>query len=417
MNPLVSDSTAVSTMEEVVDNSFSAPKIQDFRKPTPSSDIQRSPVPPFLQSTIASTPVTSVAPVTWQNSPFNTSLSFQTTSVHRFNRLAVAMMQKASGLRLDTLPLEDKIKNREFLTCFLHGGYSQGKTHLLHASINEFLVSHNCSSGDLAIFTGSSFSEQVEAAIASNTLNLWVNAVSTAKAFFLDDLHNCSQSPSVQEALVQLFENFNHAYKPVFFTALQAPTSLAHLSERLVCRLQWGLLLGFEKIDRQQRLEIIENRISALNLSLPKSILYYFASMELDNLRSIDAHLSHLTQYSSVMCEEVSVDTLRRFTQPVQPQIRRTITIEDIESFIMERFNITHEDMISPKRSRNIAFPRQIAMYLTHEYTHTSMESIGNFYGGRDHSTVKHACEKIRVFLGSDPVVKSILELFRETFC
>ena len=415
MNPLVSDSVAASTLEGMAETSTSAPVFA-------ATETAPLPIPTFLQTAMAparvSTPAVVLPPITtWQNSTFNASVSFQTTAVHRFNRLAVAMMQKASRLCFASLSPEEVVKNREFLICFLHGGYSQGKTHLLHASINEFMATHQCASEDLAIFSGSSFSEQVQQAVTANSLNAWIKSVSTAKAFFMDDLHNCSQSAEVQDALIQLFENFNHAYKSIFYTALQAPSSFSHFCERLSCRLQWGLLLGFEKIDRAQRQEILESRMSALGLTLPKSLLDYLASLELDNLRSIDAHINHLTQYSSVMREDLNVDTLRRFTQPVQPQIRRTITIEDIEVFIMERFNIAHDDMISPKRSRNIAFPRQIAMYLTHEYTHTSMESIGNYYGGRDHSTVKHACEKIRDSLSSDHVIKSILERFRETFC
>src|SRR5699024_8232630 len=212
----------------------------------------------------------------------------------------------------------------------------------------------------------------------------------------IDDIQFIAGKERTQEEFFHTFNSLHEANKQIIISSDRPPKEIPTLEDRLRSRFEWGLLADIQAPDLETRIAILRKKASVENISVPNDVMHYIATKIQSNIRELEGALIRIVAYSSLTNKEVTVELAEEALKDIIANNKpKEITVDLIKKIITEHYDIKLEDFNSKKRTRAIAFPRQIAMYLTRELTDLSLPKIGDEFGGRDHTTVIHACDKI----------------------
>lgn len=292
---------------------------------------------------------------------------------------------------------------------FVYSGVGLGKTHLLHA-IGQHVAQHHPALR-VTYVSCEKFTNQFIEAIQNNQLVRFRRRYRQTDVFLIDDVQFLSNKERIQEEFFHTFNTLYEARKQIVLTCDRAPSEIPSLEQRLISRFEWGLTTDIQPPDMETRLAILRRKAALLGVTLPDEILSFLAERIRSNVRRLEGALQRVLCYRSVVGHQLTVDAVENHLRDLlQEEGRRTITIEVIQKKVAEHFDIRLADMSSKRRPEHIAFPRQIAMYLARTLTESSLSTIGEAFGGRDHGTVLHACRHVQDRMQVDPNVRQQVE-------
>ncbi|MCZ6638566.1 MAG: chromosomal replication initiator protein DnaA [Candidatus Dadabacteria bacterium] len=293
---------------------------------------------------------------------------------------------------------------------FIYGGVGLGKTHLINAIGNEVLKSTS-NMARICCISAEHFTNQVINSIKSNKMEEFRNRYRFGcDVLLIDDIQFIAGKESTQEEFFHTFNTLYESKKQIVLTSDKSPKDMSYLEERLRSRFEWGLLTDIQPPETETRIAIIKNKAESAGVVLPNEVGLYIAKNTTSNIRELEGALTNIIAHAKLLNAEISVDLAKEVLKNiVKNQDNRFVTIESIQKEVVNFFGMRVQDLKSGRKQKNIAVPRQIAMYLARRYTGASYPEIGEKFGGKDHSTVIHAVKKIERLLGKDlPLTKNV---------
>jgi chromosomal replication initiator protein len=296
---------------------------------------------------------------------------------------------------------------------FLYGGVGLGKTHLMHA-IGHYILESNPHMRVLYI-SSEKFTNEFINAIRDNRGESFRNKYRNIDVLLIDDIQFLAGKEGTQEEFFHTFNALHEEHKQIIISSDRPPKEIPTLEERLRSRFEWGLITDIQPPDLETRIAILRKKAKAENLDIPNEAMMYIANMIDTNIRELEGALIRIVAYSSLTNQDITSHLAAEALKDILPTGRnRVITIQDIQQRVGEFYGLKLEDFKARKRTKAVAFPRQIAMYLSREMTDYSLPKIGDAFGGRDHTTVIHAHEKISQQLKVDQELYKIVHALTE---
>ncbi len=291
---------------------------------------------------------------------------------------------------------------------FLYGGVGLGKTHLLHA-IAHHVIAHK--KGARAAYVSSEkFTNEYIDAIQHNSLAKFRKKYRQTDVLLIDDIQFLSGKERIQEEFFHTFNALHEAHKQIVLTCDRPAAEIQNLEHRLVSRFEWGLVTDLQPPDIETRVAILRKKQRTMGIELPDEILNFLATRIRANIRRLEGALIRVASYAALTGKRMSTDLAESLLRDVlNEEGRYAISIDTIQKKVAEHFDIRLADMTSKRRPENIAFPRQIAMFLARHLTESSLSTIGDAFGGRDHGTVLHACRLVKDRMEVDASVRQVV--------
>ncbi len=288
-----------------------------------------------------------------------------------------------------------------FNPLFLHGGVGLGKTHLMHAIAWE--VKRRTPEKRVAYVSAEKFMFEFISALRFKDTHAFKQKFRNVNLLMVDDVQFIANKNSTQEEFFHTFNTLIDNRCQVVITADRSPTDLEGIEERIISRLGWGLVADIHPTDYELRLGILQSKSeSAPNVDVPVDVLEFLARRIISNVRELEGALNRVMAYATLVGRPITMDMTRDVLQDLIRANDRKVTIDEIQRTVAEYYNLRLSEMLSQRRSRMIARPRQTAMYLCKQLTSRSLPEIGRRFGGRDHTTVMHAVRKIDDLCKSD---------------
>lgn len=295
---------------------------------------------------------------------------------------------------------------------FLYGATGLGKTHLMQA-VGHHIVRQK---GDtrVAYVSSEKFTNEYITAIQENTLAKFRQHYRNADILLIDDIHFLSGKERIQEEFFHTFNDLFESQKQIILSSDRPVSEIAKLESRMVSRFQWGLVADIQAPDLETRTAILRSKAEALECDLPPELFNFIAERITRNIRRLEGALLKVASYASLTGMTVDLATAERLLHDVlQEEAQHQITIEMIQKRVVEHYQLRLSDMVSKRRPANIAFPRQIAMYLSRTLTKCRLQEIGENFGGRDHGTVIYACRTVENMMDQDESVRSVVDYLK----
>lgn len=330
--------------------------------------------------------------------PLNLRYTFETFVVGNSNRFA-----HAASLAVAETPA------KAYNPLFIYGGVGLGKTHLMHA-IGHFVWSQNPNTRVAYVSTETFTNEFINAVRENSTLE-FQNRYRHVDVLLIDDIQFLAGKERTQEEFYHTFNAIHESNKQIVISSDRPPKEIPTLEDRLRSRFEWGLICDVQAPDLETRIAILRKKAQVESLQVPDDVIGYIATHIETNIRELEGALTRVVAYSSMMRSAVTPDLAIYALKDILPPNRpKQITIPTIKQVVAEHYNIRMQDFEVRNRTRSVAFPRQIAMFLSRELTDSSLPKIGEEFGGRDHTTVIHACEKISDDMKNDPAFSATVE-------
>ncbi|MBU1062335.1 MAG: chromosomal replication initiator protein DnaA [Candidatus Omnitrophica bacterium] len=290
---------------------------------------------------------------------------------------------------------------------FIYGGVGLGKTHLMQAMCHYVSEMNK----DLKSFytSSESFTNELINAIQNRTTPKFREKYRKVDVLLIDDIHFIAGKEATQEEFFHTFNTLYDAHKQIVLSSDRSPKTIPGLEERLISRFEWGLVTDVQPPDFETRIAILKKKAARNSMVLPEDVTYLIAEKIKTNIRELEGALIKVIAYASLENKPITQALVRDVLKDVLLESERKISIETIQKKVADYFDLRISDMKTKKRNKQIAYPRQIAMYLTRELTNLTLPNIGENFGGRDHSTVIHACEKIQKDLKRNQNVKNLI--------
>jgi chromosomal replication initiator protein len=289
---------------------------------------------------------------------------------------------------------------------FIYGGVGLGKTHLMHA-IGHYIL-HNNPKARVVYVSSEKFTNELINSIKDDKNTEFRNKYRNVDVLLIDDIQFIAGKERTQEEFFHTFNALHEANKQIILSSDRPPKEIPTLEDRLRSRFEWGLIADIQPPDFETRIAILKKKADVENLNIPNEVMVYIASKIKSNIRELEGALIRIVAYSSLTNKEVSVDLASEALKDIiSNKQTKHITIDLIQDVVASYFNLRVEDFKSQRRTRNVAYPRQIAMYLSRKLTDMSLPKIGEEFGGRDHTTVIHAYEKIAEGLKVDEALQN----------
>ena len=289
---------------------------------------------------------------------------------------------------------------------FLYGGVGLGKTHLMH-SIGNYILERDPETKVLYC-SAETFMNELINSIRTNKNQEFRDKYRDIDVLLIDDIQFLSDKEGTQEEFFQTFNSLYNANKQIVISSDQPPRELKTLEDRLRSRFGWGVIVDITLPDFETRTAILEKKAEQDHIDIPEHITKFIAKNIASNIRELEGALNKVAAYATLSKTEITQELVETvLIDIIGPIGKPEINVEYIQKVVGEYFNITLEDIKSKKRSQNIAFPRQIAMYLSRKLLDMSLPKIGEQFGGKDHSTIIHGCNKITELIESDIGVKN----------
>jgi chromosomal replication initiator protein len=333
-----------------------------------------------------------------EDSPFNPRLTFENFVVGPGNQLA-----HAACLAVAQRPAE------AYNPLFLYGGVGLGKTHLLH-SIGHY-VHTTRPNLRVAYVSSENFLNDLVNAIQTHDVVEFRNTYRTYDILMIDDIQFIAGKERTQEEFFHTFNDLYNNLRQIVLTSDRSPKEMATLEDRLRSRFEWGMIADLQSPDLETRMAILKKKAEFLDVDLPDAVSVLIATYLKADVRTLEGALNRLVLHGSLhgkraITEEMAKMVLRDMLERGEP----AITVDRIQDVVSAHFKISLDLLVSNKRSKEIAMARQVAMYLARQLTKNSLLDIGRQFGGKDHTTVLHACEKIRRLVESDGQLKAELD-------
>lgn len=296
---------------------------------------------------------------------------------------------------------------------FLYGGVGLGKTHLMHA-IGHYIMDHNPNTRVLYI-SSEKFTNEFINAIRDSQGESFRTKYRNIDVLLIDDIQFLAGKEQTQEEFFHTFNALHEERKQIVISSDRPPKEIPTLEDRLRSRFEWGLITDIQPPDLETRIAILRKKAKAENLDIPNEAMNYIANQIDTNIRELEGALIRVVAYSSLINADITSHLAAEALKDIIPSSRpRMITIQDIQTKVGEFYGLRLEEFKARKRTKAVAFPRQIAMYLSRELTDYSLPKIGEAFGGRDHTTVIHAHEKISQQLKVDQELYKIIQNLTE---
>ncbi|HEY1583040.1 MAG TPA: chromosomal replication initiator protein DnaA [Chthoniobacterales bacterium] len=278
---------------------------------------------------------------------------------------------------------------------FIYGGVGLGKTHLMQA-IGQYIGARG--KGTRVMYLSSElFINEFIDAIQHNNLVKFRKRYRQADLLLIDDIHFLGGKERSQEEFFHTFNTLFDGHKQIVLSSDRPASEIANLEHRLVSRFEWGLTAELQPPDVETRMAILRKKARTLKIRLRDEIFDFLATRIKTNVRRLEGALMRVASFASLSGKELTHEVVEHLLKDIlQEEARRAVTIDQIQRRVAEHFDVRLADMTSKRRPANIAFPRQIAMYLARELTKASLNEIGEAFGGRDHGTVLHACKLVK---------------------
>ncbi|MBU9722297.1 MULTISPECIES: chromosomal replication initiator protein DnaA [Bacillaceae] len=296
---------------------------------------------------------------------------------------------------------------------FIYGGVGLGKTHLMHA-IGHYVIDHN-PSAKVVYLSSEKFTNEFINSIRDNKAVNFRNKYRNVDVLLIDDIQFLAGKEQTQEEFFHTFNALHEERKQIVISSDRPPKEIPTLEDRLRSRFEWGLITDITPPDLETRIAILRKKAKAENLDIPNEVMLYIANQIDTNIRELEGALIRVVAYSSLINQDMNADLAAVALKDIIPNSKpKVITIPDIQKTVAEAFNIRVDELKAKKRTKTVAYPRQIAMYLSRELTDNSLPKIGNEFGGRDHTTVIHAHEKISRLFTSDMELQRQIQEIKE---
>lgn len=290
---------------------------------------------------------------------------------------------------------------RAYNPLFIYGGVGLGKTHLMHA-IGHYILQNN-PNAKVVYVSSEKFTNELINAIKDDKNEEFRTKYRNVDVLLIDDIQFIAGKERTQEEFFHTFNALHDADKQIILSSDRPPKEIPTLEDRLRSRFEWGLIADIQVPDFETRMAILKKKADVEKLNVANEVMVYIATKIKSNIRELEGALIRIVAYSSLTNREITVELASEALKDIISKKQgKHITIEIIQDIVSSYFNLRIEDLKSQRRTRNVAYPRQIAMYLSRKLTDMSLPKIGEEFGGRDHTTVIHAYEKISEKLNSD---------------
>jgi chromosomal replication initiator protein len=298
--------------------------------------------------------------------------------------------------------------------CLVYGGVGLGKTHLIQAIGNA--VYNEMDNVKVVYVTAESFTTEFIQAIREKNTHKFKAKYRYADVLLIDDIHFLQKKSETQEELFHTFNALYDANKQMVFTCDRPVSELRDLTDRLRSRFERGLNVDLQPPSYETRYAILKKKIEAFNLNIPEEAISLICNNVTTNVRDLEAALTKLVAYAELVNKNITVEITRSQLKDVFASPKQSnVTVDLIQRTVADYFNLSTQELKSKKRTRVVAFPRQLAMYITREVTEYSTTEIGLEFGGRDHTTVMHACQRIEARMRTDPTLEPTLQYLIRT--
>ena len=297
---------------------------------------------------------------------------------------------------------------------FIYGGVGLGKTHLLNAIGLKTLSLYP--DMNVVYVSAEVFMNELINSIRYDKMPKFREKFRNIDCILIDDIQFIAGKERTQEEFFHTFNTLHDAGKQIVVTSDKFPKDIPNLEGRLRSRFEWGLIADIQPPEIETKIAIIEKKAQENKIALPSNVALYIASQAETNIRELEGYLVRIAAYSSLTGREIDMDLVKAVLKKLfQKEEKREITIEEIIKTVAAKLNIKISDIRSPKKNKNLVQARQISMFLARELTSASFPDIGNKVGGRDHSTVIYAHNKIKRMLETDKTLQDILDGIQET--
>lgn len=291
---------------------------------------------------------------------------------------------------------------------FIYGGVGLGKTHLMHA-IGHYILQNN-PKAKVVYVSSEKFTNELINSIKDDKNEEFRTKYRNVDVLLIDDVQFIGGKERTQEEFFHTFNTLHESNKQIILSSDRPPKEIPTLEDRLRSRFEWGLIADIQPPDFETRIAILKKKADVENLNIPNEVMVYIATKIKSNIRELEGALIRIVAFSSLTNKEVSVDLASEALKDIiSNKQSRQVTVDLIQDIVANYYNLRIEDFKSARRTRNIAYPRQIAMYLCRKLTDMSLPKIGEEFGGRDHTTVIHAYEKISTGLKKDESLKNAI--------
>src|ERR1700737_193628 len=299
---------------------------------------------------------------------------------------------------------------RTYNPLFIYGGVGLGKTHLMQA-IGQHVTDRK-KNFKVMYLSSERFTNEFIDAIQHNTLVKFRKRYRQADLLLIDDIHFLAGKERSQEEFFHTFNTLFDGRKQIVMSSDRPASEIANLEQRLVSRFEWGLTAELQPPDIETRMAILRKKVQILNVQLSQEILEFLAQRVRTNVRRLEGALMRVASFVSLSGREISRETVEQLLRDIlQEEAKKIVTIDQIQKKVAEHFDVRLADMTSKRRPANIAFPRQIAMYLARRHTKSSLNEIGDAFGGRDHGTVLHAYKAVTERMKKEDQVRQLVLL------
>lgn len=295
---------------------------------------------------------------------------------------------------------------------FIYGGVGLGKTHLMQAIGNTALAQHRLER--VCYLSAETFMNQMIEALQFGKTLEFRNKYRRMDLLLIDDVQFLQGKDATQE---EFFHTFNHLYdghKQIVMTSDRPPKEIPTLEERLVSRFEWGLVVDIKPPNLETRIAILQHKADRTNLDIPQDVLLFIAKNVKSNVRELEGSLIRLMAHSSLAGSDITIELAEEVLKNILTTEIVRVTVDRIQTEVATEYGVTVEGLKSRKRTKNLTVPRQIAMLLCRQLTDLPLVEIGQAFGGRDHTTVIHACDKVETEIDSNRSVRMRIEQLRD---
>lgn len=329
------------------------------------------------------------AALVFQQNNLNRDFTFETFVEGKSNQLA-----RAASTQVAENP------GKAYNPLFIYGGVGLGKTHLMHA-VGNLILEHKPDAKVLYTHSERFVADMVRA-LQSNKINEFKNYYRSLDVLMIDDIQFFAGKERSQEEFFHTFNALLEGQQQVILTSDRYPKEINGVEERLKSRFGWGLTVAIEPPELETRVAILMSKAQNVGMELPHEVAFFVAKRIRSNVRELEGALKRVMANAHFTGKAITVDFVKESLKDLLALQDKLVTIENIQKTVAEYFNIKVADLLSKRRSRSVARPRQIAMTLAKELTNHSLPEIGDAFGGRDHTTVLHACRTIKSMLDSN---------------
>lgn len=291
---------------------------------------------------------------------------------------------------------------------FIYGPVGLGKTHLMQA-VNGYVHKHHPGL-KYCYLSSEQFTNELINAIRHKSTIQFRQKYRNIDVLLIDDIHFIAGKESTQEEFFHTFNTLHDNRKQIIICSDRPPKEIANLEERLVSRFAWGLITDIQPPDFETRVAILKKKLELESAKVPDEVVYFIAEQIKTNIRELEGALIRVVAYSLLEEKPLSLAMAKNVLKDMVKESIKIISIEMVQKTVSEFFNLNIMDLKTSRRSQHVVMPRQIAMYLTRKLTRHSLPEIGGAFGGKDHTTVMHACKKIEQDLTSKPELRKIID-------